>query len=241
MKFLGLIPSRYNSTRLPGKPLANIGGKSMIQRVFEQACLSQNLDKVVVATDDERIYRHALDFGGNAIMTSPDHLNGTERCAEVAAELDCDYVINIQGDEPFIHPDQIDTLCELMPETQIGTLARKIESADELIADSVIKVAFNDAWQAIYFSRSPIPYLRGYDISSWLSKATFFRHIGIYGFERDILLKITKLPPSRLELSESLEQLRWLENGFKIKLALTKYDSFGIDTPEDLKRSIEWI
>jgi len=237
MPVLGLIPARYASTRFPGKPLVDIAGKSMIQRVFEQAKKCAQLDEVVVATDDERILNHVLEFGGNAVMTSTEHQSGTDRCAEVALQYtDFEVIINIQGDEPFIDPEQISKVisCFDSPDTQLATLVKKIGSEQELFNPNSPKVIINKNSEAIYFSRLPLPYIRGQEQENWLQYFTFFKHIGIYGYRADILHQITKLPVSSLEKAESLEQLRWIENGYKIKVAETDLETYAIDTPEDL-------
>ena len=237
MPFLGLIPARYASTRFPGKPLVDIAGKSMIQRVFEQAKKCRHLDEVVVATDDERILNHVLEFGGNAIMTSTEHQSGTDRCAEVSLLYpEFDVVINIQGDEPFIDPEQISKVisCFDSPDTQLATLIKKIGSEQELFNPNSPKVIINKNSEAIYFSRLPLPYIRGQEQENWLQLFTFFKHIGIYGYRADILQQVTKLPVSSLEKAESLEQLRWIENGYKIKVAETDLETYAIDTPEDI-------
>ena len=237
MPILGLIPSRYASTRFPGKPLVDIAGKSMIQRVFEQAKKCGQLDEVVVATDDVRILNHVLEFGGNAIMTSTEHQSGTDRCAEVSLLYpEFDVVINIQGDEPFIDPEQISKVisCFDSPDTQLATLIKKIGSEQELFNPNSPKVIINKNSEAIYFSRLPLPYIRGQEQENWLQLFTFFKHIGIYGYRADILQQVTKLPVSSLEKAESLEQLRWIENGYKIKVAETDLETYAIDTPEDI-------
>ena len=237
MPILGLIPSRYASTRFPGKPLVDIAGKSMIQRVFEQAKKCGQLDEVVVATDDVRILNHVLEFGGNAIMTSTEHQSGTDRCAEVSLLYpEFDVVINIQGDEPFIDPEQISKVisCFDSPDTQLATLIKKIGSEQELFNPNSPKVIINKNSEAIYFSRLPLPYIRGQEQENWLNHFTFFKHIGIYGYRADILQQVTKLPVSSLEKAESLEQLRWIENGYKIKVAETDLETYAIDTPEDI-------
>jgi 3-deoxy-manno-octulosonate cytidylyltransferase (CMP-KDO synthetase) len=239
MKIIGIIPARYASTRFPGKPLVEINGKSMISRVYEQAMLG-NLDKVVVATDDERIYTHINDIGGEAIITSSTHTNGTERCCEVLGKIkeEFDVAINIQGDEPYIHPEQISQLAGLFEnkEVQIGTLIKKIDDpADLLNPDSIKKVVVNKNSEAIYFSRSVIPFLQGVDHGKWLDSHVYYKHIGIYGYRSDVLRDIVKLPPSPLEKAESLEQLRWIENGYKIKVAITEHESPSIDVPADLE------
>ncbi len=241
MKILGIIPSRFASTRFPGKPLVDIDGKSMIQRVYEQCVKSKRLFKVVIATDDDRILNHVLDFGGNAIMTSPQHLSGTDRCAEIVKKeeaSDWSVVINIQGDEPYIHPDQIDLLCSTFDsaETQISTLVKKITTTDELFNHNNVKVVLNKKNEAIYFSRSPIPYNRNFPEQEWLKHSTYYKHIGIYGYRSDVLLEIAELAKTNLEMTESLEQLRWIENAYVIKAAITSLDSIAIDTPEDLAK-----
>jgi len=237
MKILGLIPARYASTRFPGKPLVDITGKSMIQRVYEQAKKCVKLDEVLVATDDERIFKHVLAFGGKAVMTSSEHQSGTDRCAEVALQFpDFEVIINIQGDEPFIDPEQIGKLisCFDSRDTQLATLVKKIGSEQELFNPNSPKVIINKNSEAIYFSRLPLPYIRGQEQENWLQHFTFFKHIGIYGYRVDILHQVTKLPVSSLEKAESLEQLRWIENGYKIKVAETDLETYAIDTPEDL-------
>ena len=205
----------------------------MIRRVYEQAIKASSLSDVIVATDDQRIYDEVISFGGRVVMTASHHLNGTERCAEVAATIEADGVINIQGDEPFIHPEQIDTLASLfqVPGFQIGTLIKVCDDHNLLEKPSIIKVTVNKYLQALYFSRSVIPYLRNTD-----ARTTYYKHIGIYGYKTDILKQLVKLPPSPLELAESLEQLRWLENGYNIRTAITTHESISIDVPEDLQR-----
>lgn len=231
MKSLGVIPARFASTRFPGKPLVDIGGKTMIQRVYEQSLLS-NLDKVVVATDDERIAAEVCRFGGECIMTSSTHQSGTDRCAEVAKNLsDYDIIINIQGDEPFIDPLQINLICECFEDekVQLATLIKAIHSDEELLNSNIPKVVIGHQQQAIYFSRYPIPYLR-----TTTNTHQFYKHIGIYGYKKAILLEITQLKPSALELAESLEQLRWIENGYQIQTKLTTIETIAIDSPSDL-------
>ncbi len=239
MEILGIIPARYASTRFPGKPLTDIHGKSMIRRVYEQA-LQAGLAEVVVATDDDRIREHVEGFGGNVVMTAEHHQSGTDRCFEAYKALDkpYEYIINIQGDEPFIKPEQINLVaaCFENPQTQLATLIKKIETAEELFNVNAPKVVINHAKEALYFSRQPIPYCRNIPNDIWHKQHTYFKHIGIYGYRADILEQITQLPPSALELAESLEQLRWLENGFRIATALTTYETIGIDTPEDLQK-----
>ena len=241
MNSIGIIPARYASTRFPGKPLVDIGGKTMIRRVYEQASKSK-LQQILVATDDERILAEVENFGGKAVMTGSQHQSGTDRCFEAY----CTYnqpsacIINIQGDEPFIQPEQINQVldCFTNPLTQIATLIKTISTPEELSNPNVPKVVKDTQEQAIYFSRQPIPFYRGAAPEEWLLQHNYYKHIGIYGYRSDILEQITRLSPSQLELAESLEQLRWLENGFKIKTALTTYDNFGIDTPADLEKAL---
>lgn len=239
-KIVGIIPARYASTRFPGKPLVEIAGKTMIQRVYEQAKKCSSLSEVVVATDDSRIEKTVTDFGGKVCMTEPSHPSGTDRCAEVVRKLSlkCDAVINIQGDEPFIDPKQIELVCDCFNDqrTELATLIKKITSDEVLFNVNSPKVIVDADQFAIYFSRHPIPYLRGIDQKNWLNQHTYFQHIGIYGYRRDILDKITHLPQSLLEKAESLEQLRWIEHGYKIKTAITTGETIAIDTPDDLKK-----
>jgi len=237
MQVLGIIPARYASTRFPGKPLVDIGGKTMIQRVYEQAAKAKLLTKVIVATDDERIVQQVLSFNGNVTMTSMEHQSGTDRCAELANRFQyIAAVVNIQGDEPFIDPAQIDLLImRLMEEeVEIATLVKKMESLEDLMNPNTAKVVLNKKKEALYFSRSPIPFLRGVAPKKWLQQATFYQHIGIYGYKKATLLAIAKLPKGQLEQLESLEQLRWLEHQYTISVALTDTTTLGIDTPEDL-------
>lgn len=239
MKILGIIPARYASTRFPAKALIDIGGKSMIQRVYEQASKSNKLSKVVVATDDARIYQHVTDFGGLVVMTSDTHQSGTDRCFEAMTLLgeNFDYVINIQGDEPFISPEPINSLAEVLDgKVELATLVKIIDQADILFNVNVPKAVLNIRNEVLYFSRQTIPYIRNHEADQWLSNHTFYKHIGIYAYRVDVLEAITKLPVSALEKAESLEQLRWLENGFSIQAVITTDDSHGIDTPEDLDR-----
>lgn len=239
MLTLGIIPARYASTRFPGKPLVDIAGKSMIQRVYEQAKKCIHLNEVIVATDDDRIFDHVTSFGGLAIMTSPDHQSGTDRCAEVALKYpEYDVIINIQGDEPYIDPEQISKLisCFKDGQTQIATLIKKVLTDQELHNTNSPKVIINKHSEAIYFSRSPMPHIRGEEPQNWLQHFTYFKHIGIYGYRADVLQQITKLPVSPLEKAESLEQLRWIENCYRIKVAETELETYAIDTPEDLEK-----
>jgi 3-deoxy-manno-octulosonate cytidylyltransferase (CMP-KDO synthetase) len=244
-EFLAIIPARYSSTRFPGKPLADIGGKSMIQRVYER--VASLLDHVIVATDDERIRDAVGKFGGVVIMTSPDHKSGTDRCAEALEKFEekkktsAEVVINIQGDEPFIRLDHISLLqsCFKDGKTEIATLIRPVDDESVIHDPNRPKVVIGKNGFAIYFSRSAIPYIRNGKRGEWHSHHTYYHHIGMYAYRARILREITQLPPGRLELAESLEQLRWIENGYKIKTAITEYDSVSIDTPEDLKKALQ--
>ena len=243
MKFVGIIPARYASTRFPGKPLADILGQPMIQRVYERA--SQVLDTVVVATDDQRIYDAVVQFGGRVVMTSENHKTGTDRCYEALTKLPetYDVVINIQGDEPFIAIDQIEALknCFVSDQIQLATLVKPFDantSIDELENPNTPKVILSQAGEAICFSRSVIPYLRGVEKSQWATAHTYYKHIGIYAYRTDILAQITKMTQTPIEKAESLEQLRWLENGLHIHVAITHSDNHSIDTPEDLQRVV---
>jgi len=241
MKSLGLIPARFESTRFPGKPLVEIQGKSMIQRVFEQCKKCKLLSEVIVATDDKRIFNHVLGFGGKAKMTG-NHPTGTDRIAEVAREMtDFDIIVNIQGDEPFIQPEQIETVLSVFLENKNASIVtgyRPLEKQEDIIDPNKVKILFGNTGRALYFSRSPVPHVRGKYLKDWDHKH-FFKHIGMYAFRRKTLLEITKLLPSRLEQLESLEQLRWLENGFEIHVVELPFDSLGIDTPEDLEAAIK--
>ena len=239
MKVLGIIPARYASTRFPGKPLVDIQGKTMIQRVYEQAMKAKSLSKVIVATDDERIFNHVKSFKGEVMMTSDVHQSGTDRCAEVINQLSSeafDAVVNIQGDEPFINPIQIDSVVEVLKKEpfMIATLVNRIHTEGVIHNPNIVKAVFSSEGKAIYFSRSPIPYLRNTPTDEWLSKGEFYKHIGLYAYKSAVLKEIALLPPSRLEQLESLEQLRWLENGYSIGIAETDLETIGIDTPEDL-------
>lgn len=245
IRICGIIPARYASTRFPGKPLADIGGKSMIRRVYEQASRSASLQKVIVATDDPRIAEHVTSFGGAVMMTSTAHRTGTDRCAEVARQLESsgqtyDVYINIQGDEPFIDPEQINTVarCFQDPATMIATLRKPLHNADELFNPNIIKVTCDQLGQALYFSRSPIPFVRGKEKEHWIGEGIHFKHIGLYAYRAGVLHKISALEPGKLETAESLEQLRWLENGYTIRVEITHSESHSIDTPEDLEKCI---
>lgn len=250
MKTLAVIPARYASTRFPGKPLVEIDGKSMIQRVYEQCTKATSINKVVVATDDERILNHVKSFGGAVMMTSNEHESGTERCGEVLMNLedageDFDVVVNVQGDEPFIDPEQIDKVCSVFrtdKDAEIATLAKKITTTKELFNENVVKVVMTDveedelARDAIYFSRNPIPFLRGEEKEHWLNRQTYYKHIGIYAFAVEELHQVLSLEKSPLEQSESLEQLRWIANHFTIQVVETDKETIGIDAPEDLDK-----
>lgn len=244
MKFLGIIPARYASTRFPGKPLADMNGKPLIQRVFEQ--VKSTVDSLIVATDDERILQTVHDFGGSAILTSSTHQSGTDRCQEAFLKTDKNFevIINIQGDEPFIQPEQIELLknCFSEADTQIATLAKPIDHDGDfeqtLFNPNTPKVVLNNRSEAIYFSRSAIPFIRGQRNVDWLKSHTFYKHIGLYAYRADILKEITALSQSSLEIAESLEQLRWVQNGYKIKVAFTYQETIGIDTPEDMVRAL---
>ena len=245
MNIIGVIPSRFASSRFPGKPLAMINGKSMIRRVWEQALKSEKLNKVFVATDDTRIYDHVKGFGGSVLMTSGNHPNGTARCAEVLDILSLrdpqdgvDALINIQGDEPYINPLQIDQLAGLFTnaDIEIATLVRKIADNSDLSNPNAVKVVWDNSGKALYFSRQAIPYIREVPEKDWLAKHGFFKHIGIYGYRPDILSAIVRMKPGELEKAEELEQLRWLEHGIQITVAMTEFESPSVDTPEDLSK-----
>ncbi len=243
MKFIGIIPARYASTRFPGKPLAMLGGKPVIQRVYEQVV--SVLGEAYVATDDERIFKTVESFGGRAVMTRSDHKSGTDRIEEAAQKLqtDADVIINVQGDEPFIQKSQLETVKHLFddPQTQIATLGKPFESMEAVENPNSPKIVCDVNGYAMYFSRSVIPYVRGNEQSEWLQHFPFLKHIGLYAYRRNVLAEITKLPQSSLELAESLEQLRWLQNGYRIKVGLTDVETVGIDTPEDLDRAEQFI
>ena len=242
MKFIGVIPARYASTRFPGKPLAMLGGKSVIQRVYEQ--VSSVLDCAYVATDDERILQAVEAFGGKAVMTSPDHKSGTDRIEEAVRKIggSFDVVINIQGDEPFIQRSQLEEIirCFDDAETQIATLGKPFDKAQGFAAvenPNSPKIVVDNRGYALYFSRSVIPFIRGKETAEWMDHYPFLKHLGIYAYRTEVLHEITRLPQSSLELAESLEQLRWLQNGYRIKVGLTDVETVGIDTPEDLERA----
>lgn len=240
---VGIIPARYGSTRFPGKPLALLGNRPVIRHVYEKA--SQAVRNVFVATDDERILNAVLEFGGRAVMTSTLHRSGTDRCAEAAKTIEqltgekTDVVINIQGDEPFIKPEHIKILASCFddPHANIATLIRKTEPGENIFDENQPKVVIDAHGNALYFSRSVIPFVRDAHPAEWSSRHVYYKHIGIYGYRKEVLLKITTLPASPLELAESLEQNRWLENGYRIRTAVTDWASISIDTPEDLEKA----
>lgn len=245
MSILGIIPARYASTRFPGKPLVLLGNKPIIRHVYERTC--EALKWVYIATDDKRIYDEVKRFGGNVVLTSSLHRSGTDRCAEALeiiekeTSLKFDIVINIQGDEPFIEPKQILQISELFndPLSQITTLVKRILNPEDIFDPNKPKVVLDKNGFALIFSRSAVPYIRGLDKENWPGEFIYYKHIGIYGYRTEILKEITLLPPSDIEIAESLEQLRWLSNGYKIKTAITTHESIGIDTPEDLEKARE--
>jgi len=245
MNVIGIIPARYASQRFPGKPLVDIAGKTMIQRVYEQA--QKALEHVYVATDDKRIAEAVKEFGGNFVMTSKNHLSGTDRIKEAITIINqeqtkkFDLIVNIQGDEPFIYPEQIQAVvqCFNKKNTQISTLVKHIINTEDIFNENKPKVILNNKKEAIYFSRSPIPFIRGKKKDEWVTTHKFYKHIGLYAYRLDILKEITSLPSSTLEKAESLEQLRWIENGYKIITQETEFESIGIDTKKDLKKIYE--
>ncbi len=265
---IGIIPARYGSTRFEGKPLIDIQGKSMIRRVYEQASKAQYLDKIIVATDDDRIFGHVQAFGAKAIMTQSSHPSGTDRCWEAYqslvmspeswvidkfnfqhlspetqdSHLKNDYIINIQGDEPFIDPAQIDELGAMLDgNIELATQMIAVDNPDVLWDIGEVKIVLNDQHEALYFSRQVIPFLKNVPQTNWHEHHPYFRHVGMYAYRADVLKKLTTLPPSSLEKAESLEQLRWLEAGFKIKCVVTQYDSHCIDTPEDIEKVLRLV
>ena len=247
LQFAGIIPARYASSRFPGKPLVLIGNKPMIQRVYEQA--SKALGIVYVATDDKRIFEAVMAFGGKAIMTSPDHMSGTDRCSEAVTIImdktgrNIDVVINIQGDEPFIKPEQISLLMKCFDDetVELATLVRETEPGEDLFNPNQPKVILNSKRDAIYFSRAAIPFIRDTEMSNWSKNHIFYKHLGLYAYRTEILKKITRLARSPLEIAESLEQNRWIENGFSVRTAVTSWESIGIDTPDDLEKAKKLI
>lgn len=243
MKFIGIIPARYASTRFPGKPLALLGGKPVIQHVYEK--VAAVLEAAYVATDDERIYDVVKSFGGQVVMTRTDHKSGTDRIEEAIEKIggEWDVVVNVQGDEPFVAKNQLDTICHCFDDstTQIATLGKPFESMEAVQNPNSPKIVVDNMGFAMYFSRSVIPYVRGKEMSSWLTHYPFLKHLGIYAYRKDVLRQVTQLPQSSLEIAESLEQLRWLQNGFKIKVGTTDVETVGIDTPQDLERAEEFL
>lgn len=243
MKFIGIIPARYASTRFPGKPLALLGGKPVIQHVYEK--VAAVLEAAYVATDDKRIYDVVKSFGGQVVMTRTDHKSGTDRIEEAIEKIggEWDVVVNVQGDEPFVAKSQLDTICHCFddPTTQIATLGKPFESMEAVQNPNSPKIIVDNMGFAMYFSRSVIPYVRGKEMSSWLTHYPFLKHLGIYAYRKDVLRQVTQLPQSSLEIAESLEQLRWLQNGFKIKVGTTDVETVGIDTPQDLERAEEFL
>jgi 3-deoxy-manno-octulosonate cytidylyltransferase (CMP-KDO synthetase) len=241
MKILGIIPSRYGSSRFPGKPLVNIEGKPMIQRVYEQAKKCTALTDVIVATDDQRIADAVTGFGGKVVMTNDQHQNGTERCAEAIQQNEtADAVINIQGDEPFIHPEQIDAVAQLLTDgADIATLVKRLDKFKDYLSPNIVKVAISTQSKALYFSRSPLPFIRDEFTHDYFAEHTFYKHIGIYGYKTEVLKQLVQLPYSMLEDAEKLEQLRWLDNGYTITVAETTHESIAIDVPSDLLRVVK--
>lgn len=243
MHFIAIIPARFASTRFPGKPLALLAGKPVIQHVYEQ--VTKVLNEACVATDDQRIFDAVKNFGGNAVMTSPNHKSGTDRIEEAAEKIatTADVIVNVQGDEPFIRPSQIQTLCSLFdnPTTQIATLGKPFTSMDAVKNPNSPKIVTDNSGFALYFSRSVIPFVRGKEESEWLQHYPFLKHLGIYAYRREVLHEVTNLPMSSLEKAESLEQLRWLQNGYRIRVGTTNEETVGIDTPEDLQRAEEFL
>jgi 3-deoxy-manno-octulosonate cytidylyltransferase (CMP-KDO synthetase) len=245
MKIVAIIPARYASARFPGKPLIDISGKTMIQRVAERVQNCRSISAVIVATDDERIYSHVTQLGVRCIMTSSHHLSGTDRCLEAyqLSGIKADAIINVQGDEPFVDVSQLEMLAALIskPNTSIATLAKRINDTETLFDTSKVKVVFNATMQALYFSRQAIPFLRNTPADNWVDVQMHYKHIGLYAYTSAALEAICALQPSSLELAESLEQLRWLENGYSINVGLTEIETPAIDTPEDLVRALHYL
>lgn len=243
MKFIGIIPARYASSRFPGKPLAMLGGKHVIQRVYET--VSEVLGEAYVATDDARIFNAVESFGGKAIMTRADHKSGTDRIEEAVEKLktNADVIVNVQGDEPFIQPSQIETVCRCFDDaaTQIATIGKPFDTMEAVSNPNSPKIVVDNNGYAMYFSRSIIPFVRGVEKEEWLENFPFLKHLGLYAYRKDVLAAVTRLPQSLLEKAESLEQLRWLQNGYRIKVGVTNFETVGIDTPEDLKRAEEFL
>ncbi len=247
MKFYAIIPARYNSTRFPGKPLADIMGQSMVSRVYNQAISCSKIEGAWIATDDDRIANHLKDLNIPYIMTSSSHQSGTDRCREAAEKipqiLDTDVVINIQGDEPFISVNQIELICSCFdqPTTNIASLVKKLDTISKVQDPNTVKAVFNKHMEAVYFSRSPIPYIRDHQPEKWLSFQDFYKHLGIYAYRKNSLIEISQLEQSNLEIAESLEQLRWISNGYKIQLKITTEEALSIDNPSDLKAAIDHL
>jgi 3-deoxy-manno-octulosonate cytidylyltransferase (CMP-KDO synthetase) len=244
MKMIGIIPARFASTRFPGKPLARLGGRPMVQWVYERALQANSLAAVIVATDDERIAAAVAEFGGRYCLTAPTHPSGTDRVAEVARQFpEAEVIVNIQGDEPFIHPEQIDAVVAPFQQegVDITTLRRLISSGEALFDPNVVKVVCDAGGRALLFSRASIPHLRGLPREEWLAQGVHYQHLGLYAYRNAVLQEITRLPVGRLEMLESLEQLRWLEAGYRIQVETTTKEGLGIDTPADLARAEEWL
>lgn len=244
MKTLGILPARYGSSRWPGKVLQDIGGKSMLQRTFEQARKAELLDDLLVATDDERVQEHVHRFGGRAVLTGTVHRSGTDRCAEAVEQLasDVDIVLNIQADEPFLPPGHLDRVVRMLQAgVPIATVAHPITSSEELWSPAAVKIVLDRAGRALYFSRSPVPYLRDVPREEWLQHHTFYRHIGLYGFQAPVLQRIARFQPGELEEAEKLEQLRWMEGGLPIQVGLVHTPSMGMDQPDDAARAEQWL
>lgn len=242
MTILGIIPARYASSRFPGKPLCLINGKTMLQRVFEQASKSKKLTHIIIATDDERIREHAESIGAKVVMTAPEHPSGTDRCYEAfkLSGINAHYIINIQGDEPFLEPEQIDELAQACDGTsELLTQMTACNDYSVLSDKGEVKICLNQHQEALYFSRQLIPAIKGKPEQEWPLHHTYYRHVGMYAYRSDILEAITRLQPSALEQAESLEQLRWLEAGYKIKCVNTTYESHCIDTPEDIEKVLK--
>jgi len=239
MEVAAVIPARYGSKRLPGKPLVDIGGKPLVRWVWERACEARTVGRVVVATDDERVARVVRDFGGEVVLTSPEHPSGTDRVAEVAEGLSAEVVVNVQGDEPFLDPRVIDQVVGRISngDVPMATAARRIDEPERIWNPSVVKVVVDRRGYALYFSRSPVPFLRDVPREVWWEKGIFLEHIGLYAYTREFLLTLSGLPPTPLEMAEKLEQLRALEHGYRIAVVETDYESFGVDTPEDLEEA----
>lgn len=240
MKFVAIIPARYASTRFPGKPLVDIGGQSMISRVYAQ-CQSSQIDDAIVATDDARIFDHCKENNIKAAMTARSHQSGTDRCAELAIEMDADVIFNVQGDEPFLDPSQLNELKSLMiMGHDIGTMVKEITNHEDLINPNRVKAVMAGN-KALYFSRQTVPFVRDEDEENWIGKTKFYKHLGLYAYRREVLLEIAQLPPSELEKAEALEQLRWLEAGYSIHAVETAIETPNIDTPEDLEKVLKLL